>query len=72
MDFKKPILIHESDARGEGNLGVRFRERERERGREPIEPDLSHWSWNSNFSTLNSNHLKYYLSSVVFMKNKFN
>ena len=46
MDFKKPILIHESDARGEGNLGVRFRERERERGREPIEPDLSHWSWN--------------------------
>ena len=48
MDFKKPILIHESVARGEGNLGVRFRERERERerGREPIEPDLSHWSWN--------------------------
>ena len=66
MDFKKPILIHESDARGEGNLGVRFRERERERERvrEPIEADLSRWRVGThrnkpNFSTLNSNHLKY-------------
>ena len=48
MDFKKPILIHESDARGEGNLGVRFRERERERESERAHRSrlVSLESWN--------------------------
>ena len=44
MDFKKPILIHESDARGEGNLGVRFRERESERAHRSRLVSLESWN----------------------------
>ena len=40
MDFKIPKLIHEPDGRGERNLGLVLRKRERE----TIEPDQPLWS----------------------------